>query len=251
MRVAVTLALLSLSSACASTQSFSIDGTSGAARRPMVASVGPMAPEPATQPTQSTQDEQAFDDSAGGLLEKAFYHFNRNELDLAASTFGAAIATNNLNDAGRALAYWHIYLSERRLGHEDKSTEALSSFAVVAEDVIEVRNETRYAITPAGDFVDRFNLDTRLSRARAILSATWVKRMPDFGRSAELAVPVFDEAELDYFFEIAPPCNESVERQIDRQMAPHRRDNVQMVTLYCGGNPDGTEYFIEMIDPTQ
>ena len=42
---------------------------------------------------------------------------------------GAHQPARRRREAGRALAYWHIYLAEKRMGHEDKSTDALASFS--------------------------------------------------------------------------------------------------------------------------
>lgn len=211
----------------------------------MVASMQPMATGPSTA---GPIEPEVGDDSAGGLLERAFAQFNRDDYAASAKTFGMAIGTNNLNEAGRTLAYWHIYLAEKRLSHEDRATEALASFAEVAQEIMEAREDSKYAMSTATDFIDRFNLDTRLSRARAILSATWAKRVPGYGRRADDAVPVFDQAEADYFVEIAPPCASAKKRQTDRHTVTKPSGNeLQRVTIFCEGQRNGTDYFIEIV----
>lgn len=241
MRSVVVASLLFLSFACASTSS--VVQSPRAADRPMMASMQPIAPE-----SPRAEATAEFDDSAGGLLEKGFHHFNRDEHAEATRAFAQAIGTNNLNDAGRALAYWHVYLSEKRLSREDKSAEALYSFTIVAQDILDMRSETKYAVTESGDFVERFNLPARLARARALLSVTWALRSPDFGRSAQMAVPVFDDVELDYFLELAPPCAGAYDRQIDREvLRVDEGSSLEHVTLFCAGQASGVDYFIERI----
>lgn len=203
-----------------------------------------MQPVAADGPGEASSDGDN-DESAGGLLERAFALFNRDEYAASAKTFAASIGTNNLNEAGRALAYWHIYLAEKRLNHEDKSTEALASFATVAQELMEQRGE-KYG--QSADFIERFSLDARLSRARAILSATWAKRVPGYGRTAADAVPVFDQVEADYFVEIAPPCAAAKRRQTDKQVVQQRDGNeLQRVTIFCEGQKNGTDYYLEVV----
>ncbi len=214
----------------------------------MVASMTPMAADNRLEsPAIAVPDDEPYDNqSAGGLLERAFAQFNRDDYRGAARSFSASIATNNLNEAGRALAYWHIYLAEKRLGQEDKSTEALSSFTQVAQEMLELRDEGGSA--SGNDFIDRFALDTRLSRARAILSVTWAKRMPSYGKTAAEAVPVFDEAEADYFVEIAPPCSDAKKKQTDKHtVAQSNGHTLQKVTVFCDGQRNGTDYYLEIV----
>jgi len=248
MRVLSVLALPLLASACATTGTAGLAGTNVHDTRPnpaMVASMEPMAADP--KPASAAEPEQVGDDSAGGLLERAFAQFNRDDYKASSKTFTLAIGTNNLNEAGRALAYWHIYLAEKRLSREDLATEALASFCEVGEEIMEARDNSRYAMTTASDFIERFNLDTRLSRARAILSATWAKRVPGYGQSAGDAVPVFDQAEADYFVEIAPPCANAKKRQTDKHTIVKQGHELQKVTLFCEGQKSGTDYFLEIV----
>ncbi len=247
MRVLSVLALPLLASACATTAA-GLAGTDVRDSRPnppMVASMEPMATE--AKPSAAPEPEDVGDDSAGGLLERAFAQFNRDDYAASSKTFTLAIGTNNLNEAGRALAYWHIYLAEKRLAHEDQATEALASFCEVGEEIMEARDNSRYAMTTASDFIERFNLDTRLSRARAILSATWAKRVPGYGQRSEDAVPVFDQAEADYFVEIAPPCANAKKRQTDKHTMMKQGHELQRVTIFCEGQKSGTDYFLEIV----
>lgn len=244
MRVLTPLALTFLATACASSGQSYKASTLNAPRqnRPMVASMEPMA----TEAPQIVADDPGDNETAGGLLERAFAQFNRDDYKGASRSFGASIATNNLNEAGRALAYWHIYLAEKRLGQDDRSNEALSSFTQVAQEMIEDRDSN--GAMGGSDFIERFSLDTRLSRARAILSATWAKKIPGYGKSAYDAVPVFDETEADYFIEIAPPCSDSKHKQTDKHTVVQSNGRaVQKVTVFCDGQRSGTEFYLEIV----
>lgn len=196
----------------------------------------PMPPAPPSSPPAEEEN------TAARLLERGFNHFRHDEVKEAGEAFRAAVATGNLNDAGRALAYWHIYLAERSQGRVEAGADALASFIVVGEEVMAVRKTTRYAVDASGDFVDRFDLERRVSRARAILSAIWADKVPGFGRSPERPVPVRDDNEKSYFLELAPPCNRALERQVTE--APRDGDSLShKVTITCDRETEGVDYY--------
>ncbi|MEO1481516.1 MAG: hypothetical protein AAFU77_05370 [Myxococcota bacterium] len=208
-------------------------------KRPMVASMQPMAPNPVVV-------EEEFDDSASGYLERAFQSFRLGEYQDAAASFGAAISTNNLNDSGRALAYWHVYLCQAQLGHEDASAEALMSFSVVASDMLDPSDTYSHEYLSSRDFATRFNLAGRLARARATLSAMWVDRSVDYGRSDGQPIRVESTEELDAFLELAPPCTDASQRQVDRKvLATDGETTLEEITLYCDTGLEGARYVIE------
>jgi hypothetical protein len=209
----------------------------------MVASLDPVAPPPVLD-----DEELNPAAAAGALLEQGMVLFRNGEFSAASSAFGYAIATDRLNNAGRALAYWHVYVSQQQLGRVDASADALTSFVVVAEDVLEVRSSMRFAVNEAGDFVDRFELPSKLRRARAMLSATWAGRVEQFGRSVQQPVPVHDEDELDQFLSIVAPCNEGGRQDQMRHQVPTESGHpVHRVTLSCGGLDNTVNYFFDMI----
>ncbi len=186
--------------------------------------------------------------SAAGLLERAFMHFQDDQHSEAAHTFRAAIGTGNLNDAGRALAYWHIFLSDSLNDREDDGADALASFVVVGQDVLDSRNTMRYAVTTSGDFVERFNLSNRLSKARAMLSVKWANRMPQFGHSVDEPIPVFDEAEAEHFVHLASPCSEAIVRDVSRDVIHDGQTaHIERITIDCTGAPAPVEFYIEFI----
>ncbi len=197
---------------------------------------------------KSAPETVELEGSAAGLLERAFVHFQDDEHQEAAAAFRAAIGTGNLNDAGRALAYWHIFLSDSLNDREDDGTDALASFVVVGQDVLDSRNTMRYAVTSTGDFVERFNLSNRLSKARAMLSVKWANRVPQFGHSPDQAIPVFDEAEAEHFVRLVSPCSEAIERDVSRDVIHHGQTaRIERITIDCSVAPAPVEFYIEFI----
>lgn len=176
----------------------------------MMASMRPVAVPVAPPPPL---DEDA---PAGVLLERGMDSFGVDNFDDSSRAFQAAISTHRLNDAGRVLAYWHIFLSEHNLGNHQASTDALSSFVASAEEVISMREEVQFAVDATGDFVDRFDLHERLARGRALLSAAWAGQHRDFGRSQARPVPVRSGAEALYFLDAVTPCDQGT-RSFDRR----------------------------------
>jgi hypothetical protein len=209
--------------------------------RPMVASLQPMVGASEASPQMNPAA------AAGALLEQGLVHFRDSQYGLAVKAFQFAIETGRLNDAGRALAYWHVFAAAHELGDIDASADALAAFVVVAEDVLEIRDETRYAVSNAGDFVERFNVVAKLQTARAMLAAAWATRAPHFGRTADQAIPVEDDAELDKVLDIIAPC-ESAERddRAQRQVADTTGYYVQRVTLTCGGPGASIEFYFDV-----
>jgi hypothetical protein len=202
--------------------------------RPALASIQPvMIAPPPGEPAPEIEE----DTSAAGLLEKGFSYFRQEQARAAGDAFRAAIDTGHLNDAGRALAYWHIYLAERSSGNMEAGVDALSSFVVVGQDVLDVRGDTKYAVDENGDFVARFDLENRLARARAVLSASWADKVKQFGRSNSHPVPIQDTSEIEYFLEVAPPCDKTVRRRVEK--LPTAPGEPTHVTVTCESGPQG------------
>ncbi len=229
-----------LASACAPYQSLK-----GYDERPMTASMVPLGAVDEA-PAQPVVEE---DDSAGALLERGFLFFHQNQPDEAASAFRGAIATGNLNDAGRALAYWHIAESRRRLHDEDRAAEALASFAVVAQDVMDIRDQRRFAVDQDGDFVKNFRLVSRLAEARGYVNAIWARRAEDFGRSLDDPILAETDEEASYFLQFVAPCTGSLDSRIDREALavdgePLDHIRVERVTVFCESEQSIDQFFI-------
>ncbi len=121
--------------------------------------------------------------SAGELLERGFTLFHMGMFALSSQSFTLAIGTGNLNDAGRALAYWHIAECQSRLDNKDNAADAFQSFLIVGQDILDIRENRRFAVTNDMDFVDHFQLKEKLGIARAYVSALWAARSDAYGRS--------------------------------------------------------------------
>lgn len=184
------------------------------------------------------------------LLERGFALFNENKLHDAGTAFHSAVETGNLNDAGRTVAYWHIHLTELANGNSEASAEALASFLVVATDVLENRDEFSYPEESSDDFTYRFDVERRIARARATLSAIWAVKVHDYGRSLLRPVIIRSDAELAYFLELVPPCGQDQERRVLR-MPPLATGpmKTERVTVRCKGAEQGIEYFFTAAQP--
>lgn len=227
--------------------------------RPIVASLEPVsssphaatdaAPPEAAAPPVAAAAAPDEDASAAELLQRGFAYFRDDKPALAGASFRAAIATGSLNDAGRALAYWHVYLAERTQGHTELGADALASFLAAGQEVMDARESPLFSTQGGSDFVERFDLDRRMTRARALLSAVWAARIATFGRSADRPVPVRSDAEVDDFLEHAPPCAGAPDRQLSRQPAVGEGDTtLEHVTLRCHEKRDSTDYWFEKSD---
>lgn len=184
--------------------------------------------------------------TAAEQLERGFAAIRATDSAAAAKAFSGAVGTGKLNDAGRAVAYWHIHIAEESLAHPDASAEALASFLAVAQDIIGERRERRYAADDSGDFVDHFSLVERVTRARAALSAIWADKAPGFGRSASRPVPIESPEEIPYFIELAPPCGHAPERQVLREsVGSGTQSTTERVTVRCPEAKEGVEYYFE------
>lgn len=180
--------------------------------------------------------------TAGALLELALGQFRGGNNYDASRAFNRAIETGRLNDAGRALAYWHIFIADRQVGEIDRSTDALASFIVVGEDIFAIRESMRYAVDESGDFADRFGLADKLDQARALISAAWSNRRPAFGHSENIPVRVQSDEEVEYFLGFASPCSNTVLRSVSRRPV---NDSMEQITLSCGEIGDEVEFYFE------
>ena len=191
-------------------------------------------------------DDPPVDTSAAEWLQRGFAHFQRDEPALAGAAFRAAVGTGSLNDAGRALAYWHIYLAERRQGHTELGADALESFVAAGQELLDSRGSAGFILQGAADFVERFELDRRMTRARALLSALWADRVATFGRSPARPVPVRSDSEVHDFLEHAPPCANATDRQTTREPdATDGDQTLERVTMLCHDRHEKAEYWFE------
>jgi hypothetical protein len=226
------------------------------------AELGLMSAKAAAEAPEDEDDNLSEEvDSAAALLERGFLSFRHDQPADARQAFTAAIATGNLNDAGRAVAYWHIFLANQQQGDVDGGAEALNAFLVAAQDLLDERGTRGVAATSSGDFVDRFDLERRMARARAVLSAVWAAKVLAYGRSAAYPVVVKDETELGYFLELAPPCAQASDRQVVRRVGSgsgagaagcdEGETATERVTIRCSRARGGIDYYIESSGPAR
>ena len=183
--------------------------------------------------------------SAAAILEHAFAALRAERMRLAGMLFRNAIRSGGLNDAGRAWAYWHIYVTERDRGAMDASADALSSFVVVGQNLLERRQRiAAERAAGAAGFAKRFDLPKRLSLARAMLSVIWSPRIQLYGRSKSRPMVVKNAREIDYFIQLAAPCGNSDVREITADALKMRRAGpTQQVTVDCQARRSLEYYF--------
>ena len=184
--------------------------------------------------------------AAGALLERGIFLLETESYVESAIAFELAIRTDRLNEVGRALAYWHIFLCKQRLRDYDGSAESLSSFIIIAQDLVAERGDNVGALNN-DDFLLRFGVEDKIAHARAILSATWANRSFPFGRTPQRPVPVHTTTELDYFLELVEPCDSVVRRETSRrEIAELSGRPLQKVTLRCGAEEPAVTYFFDL-----
>ena len=190
----------------------------------------------------------ALDGSLGAAiyLERALDALRDEQPAYATAALRAALATGDLNDAGRALTYWYLYVAEETQGNRRASHDALNDFVVVAETVLALRDSVRFAQSGGSDFVERFDLAGRLARGRALLNLAWAEAHQQFGRSAQEPVPVQSEAEVAYFLELSPACPKPLERRVvQSHYLNGAQASVQQVDFRCRSESAWTTYYFE------
>lgn len=210
--------------------------TESALQPQMVASLTPMAPEPATRITPSL--------SAGELLEQGLVAFRTGAFDEAMYAFEQAVATGHLNDAGRSLAYWHIFEASVHTTRQDAGLDALASFVSVADEMVSQIGVTRFAHEDNSDFVERFLVVPKLERARGIVSAAWANRVADFGRSAERAVPVQSTGEMMHFVDALDGCRSW--REASRAITQTTYGQIARLTLACQSGQSRVNVYFDL-----
>lgn len=184
-------------------------------------------------------------------LDRAFALWHDGHFAAAVDAMREALATGSLNDAGSALAYWHIYLAEQAQGHSGGGLKALSDFVAVAQDI------TTRSQRPGGEglleFCQSFDLAGRLARARATLNLAWAEQTHRAGHSAKQPVLVFDDVELSHFLELAPPCAQASDARVValQRNTDHLGRATARATIRCRSGKAERHYFFAFIGPQQ
>lgn len=179
-------------------------------------------------------------------LERALDALRDGQPGYASAALHAALSTGELNDAGRALAYWYIYVADTMQGQAQSSHDALADFVAISDSVLATREHVRFAESGGTDFVDRFDLVGRLARGRALLNLAWAEGHAAFGRSADVPVPVRSEEELAYFVELTPACSHPLERKTSQMKTVGGNNaSLRQVDFRCGNQMSDTTFFFE------
>ena len=200
-------------------------------------------------PLEETEDLPR--QSATQWLEHAFNLWHAGHYAASVAAMREALGTQDLNDAGQAMAYWHIYLSEQALGHNLAARNALADFVAVGHDLLAWAEREGSGDPDTAAFVERFDLAGRLARARATLNLAWAKQTRRAGRSSAYPVLVFNDAEIEHFLQLAPPCAQAADRRV---VAEERRQDrlgraTAKVTIRCRHVPRDQAYFFAFIGP--
>jgi hypothetical protein len=195
--------------------------------------IAPRTPASAKVPTLAP-NARASDYLALGLSL-----YQANEKSDAAHAFQLALQTGNLNNQGRALAYWHLFLAHRDGNLQGPGAEALDAFITVSNDLIEESHCTGAEdCADVREFVDGFALTDRLLLAELVLDALWARRDPAFGRTPDRPVSVHDAESERLFVQLFKPCAQSAEPQVhfsaqSRQSHAHEAERVDQAQISC------------------
>lgn len=152
---------------------------------------------------------------AAEYLAMGLSFYNASQKIDAVNAFSRALGTGNLNDQGRALAYWHLYLSQRDATRPGSGADALASFVTVSrlllnEDRVEEDAEQEEDVKR---FVEGFDLGERLFLAELMLEAVWAHRDRDYGRTPERPLRVATTQGQKLFVQLFRPCDEQEQSQ--------------------------------------
>lgn len=181
--------------------------------------------------------------SAGEYLEMGFMALSLMNYEAAITHFKAAIDTGYLNRAGSVMCWWNISDCHERLDNEDLRAEALMMFMFHARELIS--EERKYAVEEGSSFREYFQVENRMTRARAILHALWIERTDYFAKSPNQALLVESQQELEMIIVELDPCPEGV----DHTVIMNSMDDVQLINLTrveidCEEGEDFTLYAI-------
>jgi hypothetical protein len=191
-----------LSQGCAAQQT-----PSSPFNRGYIASLRTMQPALVSPPLEPIREGgRASDYLALGLT---FY--NGNQKLEAVEAFNKALSTGDLNNQGRALAYWHLFLSYRDEGVSSHGADALASFVTVASLLMQQSAEGvdgEDLLEHVRVFIDRFDLRDRLLLAEVTLEAIWAHKDAAYGRTKERPVLLVGARAQRLFLHVFKPCEQ-------------------------------------------
>ena len=184
------------------------------------------APLSLAQEDEQPQPEQI---SPSQLLSSGFSELESGKYAHARDDFAKAIATEELNDAGSAVAYWGILTAERQMGHVELTADAASNFVAVAGVVLRFRSEEQKT------FIEQFGLRHKIAIARALLSAIWAQEMPDYGASPGYPVRIHDQEELMYFIKLIGTCDDGLSPTNKSKLLAAVGWRIEHIVVSCSG----------------
>ena len=146
---------------------------------------------------------------ASDYLALGLTFYNGNQKLEAIEAFGKAIATGDLNNQGRALAYWHLFLSYRDESVTSHGADALSSFVTVASLLVQQSQEGvdgEDLLEHVKVFIERFDLRDRLLLAEVTLEAIWAHKDEAYGRTPGRPVFLEGARAQRLFLHVFKPC---------------------------------------------
>lgn len=110
------------------------------------------------------------------LMKMAFAFYERGYWNKAVQVFRYAIGTGQLNDMGRAVAYWHIADACEKDANSDCAAEAYMFFSVVGEDLLHPTDWQHNPVEPNIEFIENFGLRIKLDYAIDYINVLWDSR---------------------------------------------------------------------------
>lgn len=216
--------------------------------RGYLASLKTLAPTVPHEPRNVLQDGgRASDYLALGL---SFYNDDRR-LD-AIEAFSRALATGDLNNQGRALAYWHLFLSHREDALGTHGADALDSFVTVARLLVQQSAEATDGedlLEHVRAFIERFELRDRLLLAEVTLEALWAHRDQHYGRTPDRPVMVGGGARAQrLFLHMYRPCvdeeaSQAAKVSISRAAFLVHDTAIDEAAIECPGESEPISFF--------
>ncbi|MCK5690684.1 hypothetical protein KAI87_15495 [Myxococcota bacterium] len=168
------------------------------------------------------------------VFAEAYESMTRGEWQNGITLFDDALKSGFLNDGARAIAYWNLYYAHNQLKRDDACLEAISSFIVVAEELLYPVDSSRLTQEVYRDFIESFNLKRRLERARAKIAAAWSERSNDYGRSRDYPIRIRSDMEKIYFIGFAQPCSTGpLEFVKTRSLGLSNDAHLERVEVHC------------------
>lgn len=208
--------------------------------RGYIASLRTMQPDIQSAPMEPIRDgARASDYLALGLT---FY--NGNQKLEAVEAFDKALATGDLNNQGRALAYWHLFLSYRDDSVSTHGADALSSFVTVASLLMQQAQDGvdgEDLLEHVRVFIDRFDLKDRLLLAEVTLEAIWAHKDNAYGRTKDRPVLIQGARAQRLFLHVFKPCEQGAADAATVRFA--RSAAVDEATVECPDTTSAKSFF--------